>query len=641
MQVENSRMIYRGSDELARVYRGDHVIVWEPGSGNPYDTRYLTLSVLDITGRTNPEGVTETVSGTKMISFIKFYDVRGTTGETTLDIEFSVNGGPWISYSAATEAQKTVVDGDIIRFRGNNTSYSDTSDTDTLKWYHHSLRISNSFYNVSGNILSMAYGDNFVGMSLSGTTNAFRYLFGKDWTEWYVSETGYCNSARNLRLLSTDDHSYQFLFNGQRLMLSGPSELPCMDLSEGCYSYMFKECALMTEAPSILPATTLANGCYEYMFEECHSLTEAPVLPATTMANSAYTGMFHYCTSLEVAPELPATVLAPYCYAYMFNNCHSLTSSPVLPATYLTQYCYRYMFAFCESLNYIKCLAEYNLGGTATTENWVYDVASAGTFVEAENTYFTWTIGDNGIPTDWVYRRSIPHEDEYMTLDIISGGTLQFTSIANIDYQTTTQPYAKVQASVNGGPWTTDDPLFRFNVNAGDKVRVKGEYTQRPWDGLVRMGPGFSGSTCIFNVYGNALSMVYGDNFTGQTSVIGITDAFAHMFEQTNVVSAENLVLPDGYYPSWTMFETFFGCSMLTTAPVIRATSAAQVAFTETFYFCQNLTYIKCLLDSTSGVGFNRWVTGVPQSGTFVKKSGVSYQSGENGIPQWWTVQDI
>ena len=115
----------------------------------------------------------------------------------------------------------------------------------------------------------------------------------------------------------------------------------------------------------ILPATTLARGCYEGMFSSCTSLLNAPELPATTLAENCYEGMFFACTSLLNAPELPATTLAENCYERMFFGCTSLTTAPVLPATTLAKYCYSNMFADCTSLNNINCQLT-NVDNTAT-----------------------------------------------------------------------------------------------------------------------------------------------------------------------------------------------------------------------------------------------------------------------------------
>ena len=169
---------------------------------------------------------------------------------------------------------------------------------------------------------------------------------------------------------------------------------------EFAFAGLFKDSTKLVSAENlILPANTLATGCYSGMFENCTSLTAAPELPANTLADFCYSGMFVGCTSLTAAPELPANSLADFCYSDMFVACTSLTTAPELPATTLADGCYQYMFYGCTNLNYIKCLAT-DISATNCTKNWVYNVASRGTFVKAPS-MTSWTTGFDGIPASW------------------------------------------------------------------------------------------------------------------------------------------------------------------------------------------------------------------------------------------------
>ena len=166
------------------------------------------------------------------------------------------------------------------------------------------------------------------------------------------------------------------------------------EISPSAFIALFDYCTGLTSAENlILPATTLASGCYNYMFWGCTSLVTAPELPATTLANGCYSDMFNGCTSLVTAPELPATTLASGCYGFMFGNCTSLVTAPELPATTLATGCYEGMFRGCSKINYIKCLAENNIE-TRELTNWLYNVSSSGTFVKAAGvTWPTGTSG--------------------------------------------------------------------------------------------------------------------------------------------------------------------------------------------------------------------------------------------------------
>lgn len=220
-------------------------------------------------------------------------------------------------------------------------------------------------FNANGNLMSMAYGDNFAGETdLTGKNSAFAQLF-----------SGCTN-----------------LISAENLIL------PATTLSYRCYYQMFHDCTSLTTAPSILPATTLSDSCYYGMFYNCTSLTTTPELPATTLADACYGYMFSDCTSLTTSPVLSATTLSDSCYFDMFRNCTSLTTSPRLPAVTLANYCYYYMFYGCSSLNKVTCLA-IDRSATSCTSSWLSGVSPSGTFYKAGAA--EWGRGVSGIPTNW------------------------------------------------------------------------------------------------------------------------------------------------------------------------------------------------------------------------------------------------
>ena len=250
-------------------------------------------------------------------------------------------------------------------------------------------------FNAYGNVMSIAYGDDFVGQtSMQG--KGFVALFD---TSFITGNASKIISAENLILPATtlSPECYRGMFQGCGLLTKAP-KLPATILADNCYSFMFDGCVSLTQAPE-LPATTLADGCYRGMFEDCTSLTTAPELPATTLAEDCYSAMFWGCTALTKAPNLPATTLAQYCYGNMFNGCTSLTTAPELPARTLVDGCYYDMFWGCSSLNYIKCLAT-DISASNCTDGWVFGVSSTGTFVKKAGV--EWQIDSYyGIPNGW------------------------------------------------------------------------------------------------------------------------------------------------------------------------------------------------------------------------------------------------
>ena len=250
---------------------------------------------------------------------------------------------------------------------------------------------------LSGNCMSLLYGDSASSYTSITTSSVFRFLFRDNQNSIVVAE-GF------LPAKSLSWGCYYGMFYNCTGLLNAP-DLPATTLDDNCYMSMFYGCTSLTTAP-VLPATTLSDGCYEYLFYNCTSLTSAPALPVTTLTSQCYYGMFRGCTSLTSAPALPATTLASQCYYGMFSGCTSLTSAPALLASTLVQNCYAHMFEDCTSLSYIKMLAT-DIGSQANflvdpLYWWVRNVPSGGTFVKHPNTSLT--IGSysyNDIPRGW------------------------------------------------------------------------------------------------------------------------------------------------------------------------------------------------------------------------------------------------
>lgn len=102
-----------------------------------------------------------------------------------------------------------------------------------------------------------------------------------------------------------------------------------------------------------------------------------------------------------------------------------------------------------------------------------------------------------------------------------------------------------------------------------------------------------------------------------------------------NVPQLPAYTLKEGCYVS--MFE---GCTSITSAHLGNATNNNSSSLGRMFYGCSSLSFIKCMHSSVPAAGYSDWVYGVSEVGTFVKKRGVSWPTGPNGIPEGWTVQE-
>ena len=311
IKIGNDDMTFKvGSVDVDAIYLGNTLVYSAGTPSHDYSQDYLTF-----------------VATTDSCSF----SFSGNNINYSLD-----DGATWTTLQSGAQTP-TLNQGDKILWKGTLRPYSDGIGRFSATG---PFSVTGNF-TVEGNIMSLLYGDNFVGQtSLSGKNNAFKNLFyGMPWK---------LQSAENL----------------------------------------------------ILPATTLSENCYYGMFNGCNVLTTAPELLATTLTNQCYYTMFYGCFNLTTAPSiLPATTLANSCYGYMFYQCIKLTTAPTLPATTLVEHCYNSMFNGCISLNSIICLAT-DISATSCTYNWVNDVSSSGTFIKAASMN-DWTSGSNGIPSTW------------------------------------------------------------------------------------------------------------------------------------------------------------------------------------------------------------------------------------------------
>ena len=162
------------------------------------------------------------------------------------------------------------------------------------------------------------------------------------------------------------------------------------------------------------------------------------------------------------------------------------------------------------------------------------------------------------------------YENDYLTFIARESGTFTFTPVNIINYSTD-----------GGETWVQGNSV---NVNSGDKVMWKGEMS------LTSDGIGTFGSTANFDVQGNIMSLLYGDNFKGQIDLTGKYGIFKELFYQnTKVINAENLSLPATTLADYCYQGMFGKCTNLTAAPQLLATTLASGCYQSIFQDCSSL----------------------------------------------------
>ena len=370
------------------------------------------------------------------------------------------------------------------------------------------------------------------------------------------------------------------------------------------FERLFNGCTSLTKAP-VLPATTLASYCYRDMFNGCTSLVKAPELPVTKLTTFCYAGMFNGCTSLVNTPALPATTLAEYCYFWMFSNCTSLVKAPELRATTLANSCYTSMFYGCSSLNEVHCympptIIEEDIptytgdGSSASMEQWLKGVSSTGTFYT--NTDADWPSGESGIPQNW----NRINEGGPAVDDITKPLTFRATqNSSTVKLSKTGSPAGDFQTSRDGGNTWEDYTIdTAIALNTGDEVsfRAKADrssgqdynnYFQFMMEGKIEAGH-------------NVMSLYRTNDFATYNTVLGYS--FYRLFMGcTSLTKAP--ALPATTLAQSCYLHMFNGCTSLTKAPALPATTLAQYCYQNMFNSCTSLVKVPALPATTLAQG--------------------------------------
>ena len=465
--------------------------------------------------------------------------------------------------------------------------------------------------------------------------------------------------------------------------------LPVTQLKDRCYSKMFKETPL-SSAPA-LPATTLAEGCYNMMFESCPNLTFAPELPATTLVSECYYRMFYGCNNLEYIKCLATDISASDC---TYNWVKNVAASGTF---------YRNPDMMDWEINSNKGIPNGwtvypPMGDPDTATPLTFKAIADGTITIdlADGLSMSYSVNGGSLST-FSGSRSIPVSPDdsvqlfgdnasYCVLDgegdidsetnIYCSGDCyiygNFMSLIDSDgfatATTLTAPYAFAdlfeQDKDNNDhilnhptrnivlPATTLTPycycvLFSNCPNISRAPALPAiTLAQGCYEGMfggcaLTEAPALPARNLAIGCY---LGMFSNCHYITQGPLLSATtladECYANMFYGCdNLTIAPALpaeTLAEGCYS-----EMFCKCISLTTAPVLPAPVLVDDCYKYMFGDCSNLSSVTCLAtDLSGGKGTKYWLSGVASSGTFVKKTGIDWPSGNSGIPTGWNVTE-
>ena len=188
------------------------------------------------------------------------------------------------------------------------------------------------------------------------------------------------------------------------------------------------------------------------------------------------------------------------------------------------------------------------------------------------------------LDTDIVYYNDVivDYFKEYFTIENTGEEDLVIYQVAmmeelgeltTLSYKTEESEWAEVTDAVTVGP--------------GEKVSFKGIV-----DSSNQVGTFVTEGNTAFSVKGNAMSLLYGDDFEDKVELSEENHllAFAFLFfECMNITDASKLILPATKLTGSCYFTMFGGCTNLVSAPELPATTLATYCYSYMFQGCTSL----------------------------------------------------
>ena len=219
---------------------------------------------------------------------------------------------------------------------------------------------------------------------------------------------------------------------------------------------------------------------------------------------------------------------------------------------------------------------------------------------ESRDSGNTWGIKETSLTVIEEHSADCGYVDprtEYLTFVPLENGVFTVKNVYDLRDYTYRIDYSRD----SGSTWTTLEiptgTTKSINAYTGQKILWKGY-----GNGLNYLSNLRFNSTCRYNIEGNAMSLDYGNNFTGQTVPESTKTVcrMGHFFENnTKLISVERLLLPEkqwgdnytGDANSHFYYGMFENCTSLTTAPsVLPAQNLGDGCYWDMFSGCTSLT---------------------------------------------------
>lgn len=170
---------------------------------------------------------------------------------------------------------------------------------------------------ISGNILSLIYGDDFKSYTEMPSGCHFKYCFNS-----YLTNT-----------TGTTNVGYYSATDARNLVLPSNTQKSCYEGMFGCHNTVSEQTIRSLKYPPKLPAMVMTSYCHLNMFFGCQDLENAPELPATTLADYCYYEMFNYTKITEIKAHFKTISGVTNPVTYWLSNV-TTTGTLYLPTDY-------------------------------------------------------------------------------------------------------------------------------------------------------------------------------------------------------------------------------------------------------------------------------------------------------------------
>lgn len=142
-----------------------------------------------------------------------------------------------------------------------------------------------------------------------------------------------------------------------------------------------------------------------------------------------------------------------------------------------------------------------------------------------------------------------------------------------------------LEYSIDGGEWTALPSGEKTpGINMGQCISFKGNLVP-----VEDKGIGTFTTSTFCHITGNAMSLLFGDDYEGKFSLEGYDYAFSKLFAGVYVYSVDKGILPATTLSKRCYSNTFASCYALTNTPDLPATALAEECYYATFYRCTSL----------------------------------------------------